>query len=155
MLSNSVIAQVYKADIIATGLTCSMCSNAIKKQLKTIESVDSIATDLNTNTFSVFFKKDQAIVPSILKEKVENAGFFVGSMQLDLDVSYLTSNSTQFINMNTSDLKNKKTVTIQILDKGYVTYKTYKKLEKQFAKVSSYLKQNETDFHFKIINYEK
>lgn len=152
MLSNSVIAQVYKADIIATGLTCSMCSNAINKQLKTIESVDSIATDLNTNTFSVFFKKDQAIVPSILKVKVENAGFFVGSMQLDLDASYLTSNSTQFININNSDLKNKKTVTIQILDKGYVTDKTYKKLEKQFGKVSSYLKQNETDFHFKIIN---
>lgn len=151
-ISNSIFAQVYKADIIATGLTCSMCSNAIKKQIKNIENVDSVATDLNTNTFSVFVKKDQVISPSILKEKVEKAGFFVGSMQLEIDANFIKSNSTQFININSTDLKNKKTVVIQILDKGYVTDKTFKKLEKQYAKVSSYQTVNENDYHFKIIN---
>ncbi len=150
--SNTLIAQVHKAEIIATGLTCSMCSNAIKKQLKTIKNVDSVATDLNTNTFSVYLKKDQAVAPSLLKEKVEKAGFFVGSLQLEIDASYLNSYSSQFININSGDLKNKKTVTIQILDKGYVTNKTLKKLEKQYAKISSYQTVNENDYHYKIIN---
>lgn len=50
-------AQTTKVEIMATGLTCSMCSNAINKQLKSYTEVDSIGTDLNTNTFTVYFKK--------------------------------------------------------------------------------------------------
>jgi copper chaperone CopZ len=46
-------AQISKAEIIATGLTCSMCSNAINKQLKTLPEVVTVETDLNTNTFTV------------------------------------------------------------------------------------------------------
>ena len=36
---NASFAQVRKAEILATGLTCSMCSNAIYKQLTTLEHV--------------------------------------------------------------------------------------------------------------------
>ncbi|MFN6071294.1 MAG: heavy-metal-associated domain-containing protein, partial [Bacteroidota bacterium] len=56
LTANVIYAQVKKAEIIATGLTCSMCSNAIYKQLNTIVGVDSVLTDLNTNTFTVFLK---------------------------------------------------------------------------------------------------
>lgn len=68
-------AQITKAEIIATGLTCSMCSNAINKQLKSLSEVDSVATDLNTNTFTVFFKNNNTVQPRTLKESVEKAGF--------------------------------------------------------------------------------
>ncbi|MBK8850443.1 MAG: heavy-metal-associated domain-containing protein [Saprospiraceae bacterium] len=50
-------AQISKAEIVATGLTCSMCSNAINKQLKSLTDVDSVVIDLNTNTFVVHLKK--------------------------------------------------------------------------------------------------
>ena len=73
-------AQITKAEIVATGLTCSMCSNAINKQLKSLTEVDSVVIDLNTNTFVVHLKKEAMISPRILKERVEKAGFFVGSM---------------------------------------------------------------------------
>ena len=45
-------AQIVKADIIATGLTCSMCSKSIYKQLTSLPEVESVDTDLNTNTFT-------------------------------------------------------------------------------------------------------
>ena len=76
----NVNAQISKAEIVATGLTCSMCSNAINKQLKSLTEVDSVVIDLNTNTFVVHLKKEAMISPRILKERVEKAGFFVGSM---------------------------------------------------------------------------
>jgi copper chaperone CopZ len=64
-------AQISKAEI-ATGLTCSMCSNAINKQLKTLPEVVTVETDLNTNTFTVTLKEGD-LSPKVFKEKV--AGF--------------------------------------------------------------------------------
>jgi len=46
-------AQITKVEIMATGLTCSMCSNAINKQLKTIDEVENVDIDLNKNLFIV------------------------------------------------------------------------------------------------------
>ncbi len=57
LISNQANAQINKAEIIATGLTCSMCSNAIQKQIESLPEVVSVETDLNTNTFIVLFKE--------------------------------------------------------------------------------------------------
>ena len=80
-------SQITKAEIMATGLTCSMCSNAINKQLKSLTQVDSIGTDLNTNTFTVYFKKDNSVEPKVLKKAVEKAGFFMHYRFLNIDES--------------------------------------------------------------------
>ena len=48
MFSLKSNAQIIKAEIRATGLTCSMCSNAINKQLKSMLEVANVETDLNT-----------------------------------------------------------------------------------------------------------
>ena len=42
MFSLNSNAQIVKAEIRATGLTCSMCSNAINKQLKTVPEVVNV-----------------------------------------------------------------------------------------------------------------
>ena len=82
-------SQISKAEIIATGLTCSMCSNAINKQLKATVGVDSVSTDLNTNTFTVYFKKESKVMPKVLKEGVEKAGFFIGSLVITVPTENL------------------------------------------------------------------
>lgn len=148
----SSFAQIKKAEIIAIGLTCSMCSNAINKQLKTIDNVDSVITDLNTNTFSVYLKSENTSEPNMFKEKVEKAGFFIGSLILELNSNILTTENSAFININKQEIKNKNVSTIKILDKGYVTEREYKKLVKQYAKIESYSKEDENNYHFKIIN---
>lgn len=144
-------SQIVKADIIATGLTCSMCSNAINKKLKTIEGVDSVKTDLNTNTFSVYLNKDNHATPNTFKESVEKAGFYIGSLQI-LTPSKDVFNNTSFINLEKTSPKDKDIVTIKILDKGFVTDKEYKRLNKLYSKISTYNLENKNNYHFKIIN---
>jgi copper chaperone CopZ len=157
--SISTYAQTTKVEIMATGLTCSMCSNAINKQLKSFTQVDSIGTDLNTNTFTVYFKKDQALSPKVLKNAVEKAGFFVGSMVLTtkFHTPTIEDNSTVKIEEDTYNFIDiKKPVQhveakYRVLDKGFVTQKEYKKLLKAYAKYPAYATENENDYFLKTI----
>ena len=151
-------AQITKAEIVATGLTCSMCSNAINKQIKSLTEVDSVVIDLNTNTFVVHLKKETNISPRILKEKVEKAGFFIGSMivTMNFDNTNISDNSkiekegvALIIVDSKSKVLNGETMA-KIMDKGYVTQKEYKKLAKSLSKIPSYLNGNEDDYHLKI-----
>jgi copper chaperone CopZ len=141
-------AQIIKAEIRATGLTCSMCSNAINKQLKTINQVINVETDLNTNTFTVSVSKDNNLTPNIFKEKVEKAGFFIGSLIITVPTIVTRLNAYIFVENESS---NADEVQIKILDKGYVTNKEYKKLLKSLKKIETYSLDNENDFHVKII----
>ncbi len=141
-------AQISKAEIRATGLTCSMCSNAINKQLKSMPEVASVDTDLNTNTFTVTLKKDNTLSPKIFKDKVEKAGFFIGSLIVSMDAEAINNNN--FINVNGSKVTGAE-AKIQILDKGYVTAKEYKKLAKSFKNMASYEANSEDDFHIKFV----
>jgi len=142
-------AQISKIELRATGLTCSMCSNAIFKQLESISDVDSVETDLNTNTFIVFLKKDNELNPKTFKEKVEKAGFFIGVFIVTATPEILDQNIYILL-----DGKPKKQTEIkfQVLDKGYVTEKEFKKLSKTYKDLATYSANNENDFHIKILN---
>ncbi len=152
-------AQISKAEIIATGLTCSMCSNAINKQLKSLKEVDSVSTDLNTNTFTVFLKKENVLKPRVLKESVEKAGFFVGSMVLTIDFDNVDVKENQVVKAGEISYvvvdSKPKTLSgetkVQVLDKGFVTQKEYKKLIKSLSKIPSYAVENEDDYHIKAL----
>ncbi len=60
-------AQIAKVEIMATGLTCSMCSNAINKQLKTLAEVEKVDIDLNKNLFLITLKKDNQLTPKTFR----------------------------------------------------------------------------------------
>jgi copper chaperone CopZ len=159
MTSIQSYSQISKAEIIATGLTCSMCSNAINKQLKAMPGVDRVTTDLNTNTFTVYFKNESEIKPRILKESVEKAGFFIGSLVLTMPTERLKTEGDKTISLNGStyvllngELKDSNGETkVRIFDKGYVTQKEHKKLLKTFSKIASYPVENEDDYHIKTV----
>ena len=142
-------AQISKAEIIATGLTCSMCSNAINKQLKSLPEVVNVETDLNTNTFTVTLKEGNTLSPKVFKDKVEKAGFFIGSLVLTTKSETIKQGGYVVVN-NASNTNAE--VQIQVLDKGYVTEKEFKKLSKSLKNVVTYTTNNEDDFHIKIIN---
>ena len=157
--ASSANAQLSKAEIVATGLTCSMCSNSINKQLKSLSQVDSVATDLNTNTFTVYLKKDNDLSPRILKENVEKAGFFVGSMVVTLPFDNLKIEDNLavkkdnlalvFVDARPKVLNGSTRIKIQ--DKGFVTQKQYKKLAKSYSKYPTYSFENEDEYHVKVL----
>ena len=149
MFSMKSNAQIVKAEIRATGLTCSMCSNAINKQLKALPEVINVETDLNTNTFTITLKEGNELSPKIFKEKVEKAGFFIGS--LIITAKSETVSKSPYILVN--DKKNDATeVQFQVVDKGYVTDKEFKKLSKSYKDIATYVTNNEDDFHIIILN---
>ena len=149
MFSIKSNAQIVKAEIRATGLTCSMCSNAINKQLKSMTEVASVETDLNTNTFTVTLKEGNDLSPKVFKEKVEKAGFFIGSLIVTAKPETITKSSYILVNDKKS---NASEVQFQVVDKGYVTEKEFKKLSKSYKNVETYASNNEEDFHIKMIN---
>jgi copper chaperone CopZ len=142
-------AQIAKAEIQATGLTCSMCSNAINKQLKSLADVQDVAIDLNTNTFTVTLKDNNSLKPSVFKENVEKAGFFIGSLILTMKPETIAQKPYVVLD---GKLRTDKIVQVQILDKGYVTDKTFKKLSKSYKNSTTYTANSESDFHVKIVN---
>ena len=140
-------AQISKAEIRVTGLTCSMCSNAVNKKLKSLVEVETVNIDLNTNTFIVILKKNNTVSPLIFKESIEKAGFFIGSLVHTTTTE--TISKKQYVKVDYTK-SSSHIIQIQILDKGYVTNKEFKKILKSLKYIVSYYLNNEIDFHFKI-----
>jgi copper chaperone CopZ len=149
LFTSAVHAQISKAEIRATGLTCSMCSNAINKQLKSMPEAVNVETDLNTNTFTVTLKEGNTLTPAAFKEKVEKAGFFIGSLVLTVDAETASKNPYILVK-EVTDKSNK--VQIQVLDQGYVTDKEFKKVSKTYKSIATFNKANENNFHIKVLN---
>jgi len=76
-------AQVKGVTIQASGLTCSMCSNAIFKALKTVDFVDQVDANIKTSSFEITVKPGTTIDFDKLKGKVEDAGFFVAGFTVN------------------------------------------------------------------------
>lgn len=152
-------AQITKAELVATGLTCSMCSNAINKQFKSMPEVESVTTDLNSNTFTINLKKGNTLTPKAFKDKVEKAGFFIGSLVLTMpfdnikaadNIAY-NNNNVSYIFLDTKTQTLQGEVKVKVLDKGFVTQKEYKKLIKSYSKYPSYAVNTDRNFHLKIL----
>ncbi|AOZ99558.1 heavy-metal-associated domain-containing protein [Flavobacterium commune] len=147
-------SQISKAEIIATGLTCSMCSNAINKQLKAMPEVEKVIIDLNANTFMISLKKNSGITPQALRMSVEKAGFFVGSMVLTLDVDTIQikdnasfkNESGTYVFVEAKEKITNGTLRLKVLNSGYVTKKEYKQSAKMLSKYLTDGTEEETYF---------
>ena len=139
---SAAVAQFTKAELRADGLTCSLCSNATYKQLKTLDFVDSIGMDLEHATFLLYFKKDQNIDFDKIRNKVEFAGFSVGIIKATYNFNNFPVDTAHcfnlngavfcFINANTQTLNGE--TEIQIVDAGFISNKEYKKYAEYMAK---------------------
>ena len=128
-------AQVNSISLQASGLTCSMCSNAINKSLKTLDFVLKVEADIKTYTFEITFKPNSSIDFDKIKNKVESAGFtvcgFVANIRFDnAEIKKeqpikIQDKTFLFIDGNDHLLSGDKQ--IKILDKGFVSANVSKK----------------------------
>ena len=81
-ISNLIYAQDFQVHLKATGLTCAMCSYSTQRSLERLDFVESIIPDLEETSFLIDFKKDKFIDFDLIQEKVEDAGFFVGEIEV-------------------------------------------------------------------------
>ena len=128
-------SQVTKVSLQASGLTCSMCSNAINKALKSLDFVDKVDANIKTSTFEITFKPNGKVDFDKLKGKVEGAGFSVAGFTATMNFNNVKVKSSEpvvvgdkkllFVNVKEQTLNGAKTV--RLIDKGFVSSKEYKK----------------------------
>jgi copper chaperone CopZ len=136
--SNSLCAQFVKAELQAAGLTCSMCSKAVDKQLRTLDFVDSVGIDLSHATFVLYFKKNKPVDLYLVRKKVEDAGFSVAMLKatyvgdhIKLENGFFTEgNRTYQVIVNAPSEMNGEVI-LKVVDKGFVSDKEFKKLGRQ------------------------
>ncbi len=134
-ISQIANAQLQKAEFQASGLTCSMCSNAINKALKTVPFIETVNTDLNKNIFEIIFKKNVPVDLDAIKKKVEDAGFSIAKFWVIADLHDQKINNDEHISIDglSFDFMNVKAQTLngsqrlQLIDKNYIPSKEFKK----------------------------
>jgi len=128
-------AQVTKAKLTASGLTCSMCSKAIYEALQKVSTIESVKANIKESSYSIVFKKDAAVNPDEIKKVVEDAGFFVARLELTMNFDNVEIKNDEhvfadglnlhFLNVQPQTLSGEKVVTL--LDKNFESAKEYKK----------------------------
>jgi len=141
-------AQFNSGKLQATGLTCALCNKAIHQSLEQLSFVEKAKADIKSSSFTLTFRANNAVSPAKLKAAVEDAGFFVGELQLmgtwnqepvERGASFVWNQQVfQFISSKTPALS--KSFTCTVVGKGYLTEKSLKKIKVDY---SEYLKSDE------------
>jgi copper chaperone CopZ len=128
-------AQFSKVSLQASGLTCSMCSKAVKNALEKVSFVDAVKVDIKNQQYNLTFKQDQTIDFDLLGKAVEDAGFSVASLKVTAAVNALQvkkddhvtigGHSFHFLNAASQPLHGD--VTFSLVDRSFVSAKEFKK----------------------------
>ena len=131
-------AQFTKAELQVSGLTCSMCSKATEKALRTLDFISDIKPDLNRNLFVITFKNDAPVNLEQISKKVQNAGFSVNNLKATFNFNNTKLNSNSFnysgntyLVVNGADKPLNGPVAVTIVDKGFAPASVYKKYAAQ------------------------
>ena len=138
---NKVSAQQITAvEMQVTGLTCSMCSQATEKSLRSLSYVSNVNPDLNKNIFLVTFKKDGNVNLDQLNKKVKDAGFSVGALAatVNFNQAKVDENGQLIVGTNVyrfSNVKNKVlngAVKVNVIDKSFISNALFKQKSSEF-----------------------
>ena len=134
-------AQITRATLQASGLTCALCSKAVFKALSAVPFVEKVEPNIKLSTYEISFKRGAKIDLDALGKAVVNAGFSVAQLRVTTsfkdtkvgnDVHVTLNNQLfHFIDVPSQTLNGDKT--ISLIDKDFVTAKEFKKYEKLTA----------------------
>jgi len=134
----SAKAQFTKAELQVSGLTCSMCSKATEKALRTLDFIGDVKPDLNKNLFVITFKNNSPVSLEQISKKVQNAGFSVNNLKATFNFADVRLNSNTFnyqgdtyFVVNGGDKTLNGPVTITVVDIGFAPISVYKKYAAQ------------------------
>jgi copper chaperone CopZ len=132
-------AQFTTAELQVSGLTCSICSKATEKSLRTLGFIGDIKPDLNRNLYIITFKKDAPVNLQAISKKVQGAGFSVNSLKVVFNFDNVKVDNNQF-SFEGSTYQFVKTpeksltgpVSLTVMDKGFVAPSAFKKYAGQY-----------------------
>lgn len=132
---STTTAQFNKGTLQASGLTCALCAKSIYTNLTSLPFVKEVDTDLNASAFVIVFKEGADVDPDALAKKVEDAGFSVASLKLNIARDLLKVRKDAHINLGgrVFHFVNLKSETLsagselRIIDQHFVTGKEFRK----------------------------
>ena len=127
--------QVTKVSLQASGLTCSMCSKAVKSALEEVSFVEKVQVDIKNQKYNLTFKEGANVEIDDLAKAVEDAGFSVASLVVTATVNNITLEkdnhlkigNSYFHFLNASGQQINGTTNFNIVDKKFVSEKEFKK----------------------------
>jgi hypothetical protein len=134
--SAAPVAPVFtRADLVASGLTCSLCSNSIYKALVALPFIAKVTPDVENSSFRIFFRPGTTPDIDALSHAVIAAGFSVARMTLTLDLDHIqVQNDTQvvlggltfrFLRVTQETLNGE--TTLRVVDKDFLPSKEYRR----------------------------
>jgi len=128
-------AQITQVSLQASGLTCSMCSKAVKNALEEVSFVDKVEVDIKNQQYNLSFKEGAAVDFDVLGKAVEDAGFSVAKMKVTADVSnvqvakdmHIQIGNQYFHFLNAKNQALNGTVNFNLVDKHFVSAKEFKR----------------------------
>lgn len=146
LVSSQVSAQqISSAELQVAGLTCSMCSQATEKSLRSLDFIEAVKPDLNKNIFVIDFKKSRPVNIDLIRKKVQDAGFSVANMTAVFNFNNLKVDENgqavagqevyKFLNAKSKTLNGE--VKANVVDKNFISGPAFKQKATQF-KVDSY-----------------
>lgn len=134
-LGFSAQAQFSGASLQASGLTCSMCSRAVKLALEEVPFVAKVQVDIKNQQYNLTFRDSAQVDFDQLSKAVEDAGFSVASLKVTADVKDLKLQKDEhvrignhyfhFLNGGSRQLSG--STSFSVVDKNFVPAKEFKK----------------------------
>lgn len=129
-------AQFSKASLQASGLTCAMCSKAVKVALENVSFVQEVKVDIKSQEYFINFRENAEPDFDVLKKAVEDAGFSVASLKVtgnfsDVPVEkdkHIQIRGKNFHFLSTGNRVLNGETTFTIVDKDFISEKEFKKL---------------------------
>lgn len=128
-------AQVTKASLQASGLTCTMCSKAVKSALEKIRFVEKVEVNINSQEYQINFIRGTKINLDDLNKAVKDAGFSIALLKVTAQFDKIKITKDELVKVGNQNfcflngdkvlLNGEKTVTL--IDKNFLTTKEYKK----------------------------
>lgn len=112
--SATATAQVQSVELVASGLTCSMCSKAIFKALSQLDFVSEVKVDIEKSSYKVNFKSPENVKIEQIREAVYDAGFAIETMQLTASFPNTKAVNEELVTLNGYQFKWKLTGTKNI-----------------------------------------
>lgn len=128
-------AQFSKASLTASGLTCSMCSKAVKNALEKVPFVSKVDVDIANQQYNFSFKQGANVDFDALEKAVDDAGFSVASLNVTASINnlhlakdeHLEIGGQHFHFLNGDGRQLQGDVSFSVVDKGFVPQKQAKK----------------------------
>jgi copper chaperone CopZ len=120
-LSSSATAQVQSVELVASGLTCSMCSKAIFKALSALDFVAEVKVDIDKSSYILTFKSPDKVKIEQIREAVYDAGFGIETMQMTANFPKIKAIDEEVVSLVGYQFKWKLTEAKNILNPQKVT----------------------------------